>query len=372
MKAIGIILAGGNSERLKELCAVRAIAAMPVASSYRAIDFTLSNMANSSIKKVAVITQYNSRSLHDHLSSAKWWDLDRKEGGLYIFTPFLSNNNNFWFRGVADSIYQNISFLKRSHEPYVVLASGDAVYKMDYQKLLEYHVAKNADITIVTQNIAGQADKDPQNFGVMTFDDDMKMTSLEEKPIEPKSSNISLGIYVISRTLLIKLLENAIPRGYYDLVKDIILRNRKDLNIYGYEFDGYWNTLNSIEAYVNTNMDFLNRDVRNSLLYTAPYIDTKPSDDPPAKYNSTADVKNALVGTGTIIDGSVLNSVLFRKVKVSEGASVKNSIIMKGSYIGKNCVIENAIIDKECVISDGKQLIGTKEEPIVIKKGQVV
>ncbi|MGN1317661.1 MAG: glucose-1-phosphate adenylyltransferase subunit GlgD, partial [Lachnospirales bacterium] len=292
--------------------------------------------------------------------------------GLYIFTPFLSNNNSFWFRGVADSIYQNISFLKRSHEPYVVIASGDGIYKMDYQKVLEYHEAKGADITIVTQNVSGQPDKDPQNFGVMTFDEDMKMTSFEEKPIEPKSDNISLGIYVISRTLLIKLLENAIPKGYYDLVKDIILRNRNTLKIYGYKFDEYWNTLNSIEAYVQTNMDFLNCDVRNKLLYQTPYIDTKPSDDPPAKYNSTADVKNTLVGTGTIIDGSVANSILFRKVKISEGASVKDSIIMKGSYIGKNCVLENVIIDKECVISDGKQLIGTKEEPIVIKKGQVV
>lgn len=372
MKAIGIILAGGNSERLKDLCAVRAIAAMPVASSYRAIDFTLSNMANSGIKKVAVITQYNSRSLHDHLSSAKWWDLDRKEGGLYIFTPFLSNNNSFWFRGVADSIYQNISYLKRSHEPYVVIASGDGIYKMDYQKILEYHESKGADVTIVTKDVSGNVHMDPQYFGVMTFDDDMKMTSFEEKPLEPKSSNISLGIYVISRTLLIKLLENAIPRGYYDFVKDILLRNRKEIGIYGYEFDGYWNTLNSIDAYVQTNMDFLDRDMRNDLLYKAPYIDTKPSDDPPAKYNPTADVKNSLVGTGTIIDGCVTNSVLFRKVKVNEGASVKNSIIMKGSYIGKNCIIEHAIIDKECVISDGKQLIGTKEEPIIIQKGQVV
>ena len=372
MKAIGIILAGGNSQRLKELCSVRATAAMPVASSYRAIDFALSNMTNSDIRKVAVITQFNSRSLHDHLSSAKWWDLDRKEGGLYIFTPFLSNNNNFWFRGVADSIYQKISILKRSHEPYVVIVSGDGIYKMDYQKVLEYHVSKNADITIVTQNVAGQEGKDVQNFGVMTFDDDMKMTSFEEKPIEPKSSNISLGIYVISRTLLIKLLENAIPKGYYDFVKDIILRNKNNLNVYGYEFDGYWNTLNSIEAYMQTNMDFLKAEVRVPLLGQEPYIETKPSDDPPAKYNPTSEVTNALVGTGCIIDGAVDTSILFRKVKISEGASVKNSIIMKGSYIGKNCVIENAIIDKECVISDGKQLIGTKEEPVVIQKGQVI
>lgn len=370
MKAIGIILAGGNSERLKSLCKVRAIAAMPVASSYRAIDFTLSNMSNSSINKVAVITQYNSRSLQDHLSSAKWWDLDRKEGGLYIFTPFLSSDNNFWFRGVADSIYQNISFLQRSHEPYVVIASGEAIYKMDYQKLLEYHVEKNADITIVTKN-AMDAGKDPHDYGVVTFDDEMKLTGFEEKPIDPKGDDISLGIYVISRPLLIKLLENAIPKGYYDFVKDIILRNKNHLNIYGYRFGGYWNTLNSVEAYMQTNMDFLNPAILSEIK-SEPYITSKPSDDPPAKLNSTAEVKNSIVGTGTIIDGSVSNSVLFRKVTISEGAKVNNSIIMKSSYIGKGCVIENAIIDKEAVISDGKQVIGTPDDPVVIAKGQVI
>lgn len=370
MKAIGIILAGGNSERLKSLCKVRAISAMPVAGSYRAIDFTLSNMSNSNIRKVAVITQYNSRSLHDHLSSAKWWDLDRKQGGLYIFTPFLSDDNSFWYRGIADSIYQNIDFLKRSHEPYVVIASGDAIYKMDYQKLIEYHVKQGADITIVTKDVTGTT-KDPHDFGVMEFDNEMRLTSFEEKPIEPKSNRISLGIYVIQRSLLIKLLESAISNGQYDFVKDIILRNRKELNVFGYEYDGYWNTLNSVRAYMETNMDFLKKEVRD-ILTDEPYILTKPSDDPPAKYNIGSDVKNSLVGTGTILNGKVCNSVLFRKVVVGEGASVSDSIIMKGSCIGKNCVIQHAIIDKEVIISDGKQLIGTPDNPIVIAKGEVI
>ncbi|MBQ7265200.1 MAG: glucose-1-phosphate adenylyltransferase subunit GlgD [Firmicutes bacterium] len=370
MRAIGIILAGGNSERLKNLCKVRAIAAMPVASSYRAIDFTLSNMSNSGITKVAVITQYNSRSLQDHLSSAKWWDLDRKEGGLYIFTPFLSNNNNFWFRGVADSIYQNISFLKRSHEPYVVIASGDAIYKMDYNKIIDYHIEKGADVTIVSKNVEG-TNRDVHDYGVMTFDENMKITSFEEKPIEAKSSNISLGIYVIKRSLLIKLLETAIPKGYYDFVKDIIRRNMGKVTMYGYMFEEYWNTLNSVEAYMETNMDFLKPEVRK-ILIDEPFIDSKPSDDPPAKYNSGATVKNSLIGTGTIIDGNVSNSVLFRKVFVGEGSSVNNAIIMKSSYIGKGCRIENAVIDKEVVVGDGKEVIGEPDNPIVIEKGKVI
>lgn len=370
MRAIGIIMAGGNSERLRNLCSLRAISAMPVAGSYRAIDFSLSNMSNSNIKKVAVITQYNSRSLHDHLSSAKWWDLGRKQGGLFIFTPFLSNDNSFWFRGTADSIYQNISFLRRSNEPYVIIASGDAIYKLDFHDVLNAHIEKSADITIVCKDLSSTS-KDPRDFGIMELDEDGRLTHFEEKPVEPKSSIASLGMYVIKRSLLIKLLEDAIPNGRYDLVKDIIVRNTKELNIYGYKFDGYWTTLNSINAYMEANMDFLKCDVR-SMLTTQPYIETKPKDEPPAKYNASADVKNALVASGTIIDGKVTNSILFRKVFVGEGTSVDNSIIMESSYIGKGCTIKHAIIDKEVVVSEGKEIIGTPDEPIVISKGEIV
>ena len=148
MRAVGIILAGGNNYRMRELSNKRAIAAMPVAGSYRSIDFALSSMTNSHISKVAVFTQYNAKSLNEHLNSSKWWDFGRKQGGLYIFTPTITADNGYWYRGTADAIYQNLTFLKNSHEPYVVIASGDAVYKMDYNKVLEYHIAKKADIVI--------------------------------------------------------------------------------------------------------------------------------------------------------------------------------------------------------------------------------
>jgi glucose-1-phosphate adenylyltransferase len=370
MRAIGIIMAGGNSERLKGLCTLRAISAMPVASSFRAIDFSLSNMSNSNIKKVAVITQYNSRSLHDHLSSAKWWDLGRKQGGLFIFSPFLSNDNSFWFRGTADSIYQNINFLKRSNEPYVIIASGDAIYKMDFHDVLNAHIEKGADITIVCKDLAG-SDKDIRDFGVLELDNDGKLLHFEEKPVEPKSTIASLGIYVIKRSLLIKLLEDAIPNGRYDLVKDIIIRHRMELDVYGYQYDGYWTTLNSVNAYMQANMDFLKPELR-AMLTTQPYIDTKPKDEPPAKYNASAEVKDALVASGCIIDGSINHSILFRKVFVGSDSVVDNSIVMEASYIGKGCTIKNAIIDKEVVISDGKSVIGEPDNPIVIPKGEIV
>ena len=155
MRAVGIILAGGNSRKMKELTSRRAAAAMPVAGSYRAIDFTLSNMTNSHIQKVAVLTQYNARSLNEHLNSSKWWDFGRKQGGLYVFTPTITDDNGYWYRGTADAIYQNLDFLRRCHEPYVIITSGDAVYKMDYNKVLEYHIAKKADITVITYQQTG-------------------------------------------------------------------------------------------------------------------------------------------------------------------------------------------------------------------------
>ena len=159
MRAVGIILAGGNSKRMKELSKKRAVCAMPVAGSYRSIDFALSNMEHSRIQKVAVLTQYNSRSLNEHLASSKWWDFGRKQGGLFLFTPSFADASSQWYRGTADAIAQNIGFLKTSHEPYVVIASGDCVYKMDYNDVLEFHVDKRADITVVVKDM-------PENFNV--------------------------------------------------------------------------------------------------------------------------------------------------------------------------------------------------------------
>ncbi|MCL2415488.1 MAG: glucose-1-phosphate adenylyltransferase subunit GlgD, partial [Defluviitaleaceae bacterium] len=315
MRAIGIILAGGNNIKLGKLTEARATSAMPVGSCYRAIDFSLSNMTNSGIKKVAVITQYNSRSLHDHLNNSKWWDFGSKRGGLFVFSPFLSENNNFWFRGTADSIYQNLSYLKRSQEPYVVIASGDGIYKMDYNAVIDFHVKNEADVTIVCKDIAGM---DVSNFGIVSMGAGRRITEFEEKPLEAFSTTISLGIYVVRREFLIELLENVIKEGRYDFVRDILVRHRKTLNIYGFMFDGYWATINSIESYYNINMDFLRCDVRNIMFNQEPYIETKSKDEPPAKFNTNAAVRSCLIGSGSIIDGEVSNSVLFRKVRVGE------------------------------------------------------
>ena len=200
MKAIGIVLAGGNSKRMRELSNKRAISAMPVAGSYRSIDFALSNMSNSHIQNVAVFTQYNSRSLNEHLSSSKWWDFGRKQGGLYVFTPTITAENSDWYRGTADALYQNLTFLKNSHEPYVVIAAGDGIYKLDYNKVLEYHIEKKADITVVCKDMPET--EDITRFGQVKLNDDGRIIDFDEKPMVSTSSTISCGIYVIRRRQL--------------------------------------------------------------------------------------------------------------------------------------------------------------------------
>ena len=176
MKAIGIILAGGNSNRMQELTSRRAIAAMPVAGSYRSVDFSLSNMTNSHIQKVAVLTQYSSRSLHEHLNSSKWWDFGRKQGGLYLFAPTITQENGFWYRGTADAMYQNLDFLRNSHEPYVVIASGDGVYKLDYNLVINRHIDTQADITVVVTNLP--EGRDNSRFGTVKLDSEDRIIEL--------------------------------------------------------------------------------------------------------------------------------------------------------------------------------------------------
>ena len=186
MKAIGIILAGGNNNRMKELTAKRAVPALPVAGSFRSIDFALSSMSNSHIQTVAVLTQYNARSLNEHLSSSKWWNFGRKQGGLFLFTPTVTADNSDWYRGTADAMYQNIDFLKRRHEPYVIISSGDCVYKLDFNRVLDFHIEKKSDITVVCKDM--MYNDDVSRFGVVRMDDESRITEFDEKPIEASSN----------------------------------------------------------------------------------------------------------------------------------------------------------------------------------------
>ncbi|MBE5870873.1 MAG: glucose-1-phosphate adenylyltransferase subunit GlgD [Lachnospiraceae bacterium] len=368
MRAIGIILAGGNNYRMKELSQKRAIAAMPVAGSYRSIDFALSNMSNSHIQKVGVCTQYNAHSLNEHLSSSKWWDFGRKQGGLYVFTPTVTADNSSWYRGTADAIFQNLSFLKNSHEPYVVIASGDCVYKMDYNKVLEYHIAKKADITVVCRDMP--IDNNLERYGTLRMNEECRIEDFEEKPIEAKSHTISCGIYVIRRRQLIELIEKSAEEGRFDFVKDILIRYRGLKRIYGYKISDYWRNIATVEDYYQTNMDFLKADIRDYFFKQYPDVYSKVDDLPPAKYNTGAKVKNSLIASGSIINGTVENSVLFKQVFVGNNCTIKNSIILNDVYIGDNTYIENCIVESRDTIRANSYHRGEDGIKIVIEKNE--
>lgn len=372
MKAIGIILAGGNSNRMKELSKKRAISAMPIGGSFRCIDFALSNMSNSHVQTVAVLTQYNARSLNEHLSSSKWWDFGRKQGGLYLFTPTVTAENSDWYRGTADAMYQNIDFLKRRHEPYVIISSGDLVYKMDFNELLDYHIDKKADITVVCKDMPAQADV--SRYGVIRMNEDFRIIDFEEKPLLAQSNTVSAGVYVIRRRQLIEILEKSAEENRFDFVSDILVRYRNVKRIYGYKLKTYWSNIASVDDYYRTNMDFLRPDVRNYFFRQEPKIYSKVDDLPPAKYNPGSDISNSLISSGCIINGKVENSILFKQVFIGKNCVIKNSIILNDAYIGDNTHIENCIVESRGTLKpntyyssdDGIRIVSENNERYIL------
>ena len=367
MKAIGIILAGGNNSRMQELSNKRAIAAMPVGGSFRCIDFALSNMSNSHIQSVAVFTQYNSRSLNEHLSSSKWWDFGRKQGGLFVFNPTVTVDNSWWYRGTADAMYQNISFLKKRHEPYVIITSGDCVYKMDYNKVLDFHIEKKADITVVCKDM--EPGVDVSRFGVIRMNEDSRIVEFEEKPMVSQSNTISTGIYIVRRRQLIEMLERSAEEDRWDFVTDILIRYKNMKRIYGYKMKEYWSNIATVESYFQTNMDFLKPEVRK-FFRDEPRIYSKVDDLPPAKYNVGSDVRNSLVASGCIVNSKVENSILFKKVFVGNNCVIKNSIILNDVYIGDNTHIENCIVESRDTLKANTYYCGDNGIKIVSENNE--
>lgn len=367
MRALGIVLAGGNTRGMDVLSSKRAAGAMPVAGSYRAIDFVLSSMTNSRIQRVGVLTQYNAGSLTEHLSSSKWWDFGRKQGGLFVFTPTITADNGFWYRGTADAIYQNLAFLKSSHEPYVIIASADGVYKLDFNAILDYHIEKKADITVVCTKVPSGTDV--TRFGTVKMDEDCRITEFVEKPLVSDASTVSCGIYVLRRRLLIDLIEKAAAEDRYDFVRDILIRFKDVKAIYGYKTKNYWRNISTVEDYFATNMDFLKPEVRDYFFRQHPDVFSKVDDQPPAKYNPGASVKNSLVANGCIVNGTVEDSVIFKEVYIGNGCVIKNSIILNDVYIADNTVIENCIVESHGTLQANGRYIGEGGIKIVTENG---
>ncbi len=371
MKVLGIILAGGGSAILP-LTIKRASAAVPMFGKYRAIDFTLSNMVNSGITKVGIVTQYNPRSLMDHLGSGKDWDLDRKRGGLFILQPYLSvGSGKIGYKGTADALFQNMTLFRRGDEDYVLIGSGDHIYNMDFTDLFKQHIMAGVDVTLVVKEL--DETYDLTQYGIVEVDAKDNVIGFEEKPSNPKTNLAFLGIYFMSKYLLMDLLYATVPHGGYNLLLDVLLPNMHKFRFKVYRFKGYWrNIKKSINEYYRTNMDGLRKEVRDELFHAPSRIYTKSKDLPPPKITATGHVENSIVADGCIVSGTVRNSILFRDVHIKAGAVVENSLILEGTRVGEGSYVSYAIVDKDSVIRPGKIIRGNRDRVLAFEKASVL
>ena len=362
---VAMILAGGQGSRLGVLTKHIAKPAVPFGGKYRIIDFPLSNCSNSGVYTVGVLTQYKPLELNAHIGIGAPWDLDRRDGGVSILPPYQEEKGGNWYKGTANAIYQNIEFIDRYNPEYVLILSGDHIYKMNYEELLNYHKERNADVTISVIDVTLEEAK---RFGIMNTNEDLSIYEFEEKPQHPKSTKASMGIYIFNWKALKKYLkeDEANPNSSNDFGKDIIPTMLNDgLKMYAYPFKGYWKDVGTIESLWEANMDLLKEDSGLDLhsndlrIYSA-------SDVSPAQYlGANAEVKNSLVTDGCAIYGKVENSVIFQNVYIGKNTVVKNSVIMPNAKIGDNITIDKAIVGDSAIIRKNS-IVGTGKEIVVI------
>ena len=371
--AMGIIYTTKDDLSLRELTTQRAVAALPVAGRYRVVDFVLSNLVNSGVRNVGVITQKNYHSLMDHLGSGKEWDLHTRNNGLFILPPFLTRENGGEYVGVLDALRANFDYLRRSRQELVILTSSHTVFTTSFEPMLKMHEESGADVTLMytkaDTSMLEFAGGSHWNHAFVNVLPNGQVTDMEVNPNAASYSNICMDVMVIKRTLLMHLADQAFAHGLHGLYGDL-LRSAIDtgsLKVYGYEFTGFRRRIETVKSYYQANMDLLDAGVRSELFSSQP-VYTKVRDEVPAKYAPGSKVKNSLVADGCIIEGTVENSILFRGVHVGRGAVVKDSIIMQDSDIGANVELENVIFDKAVTIRANGRLIGEKQYPVVIGK----
>ncbi len=361
---VGVIFSSVNDENVPELTKVRSKGSIPYGGRYRLVDFALSCMVNSGITTVGMITKNNYQSLMDHLGSGKEWDLARKEGGLILLPPY-SDESEMLYRNRLEGLKGSSAFLKKCKEDFVVVADSDAVYKLDYSKVIEEHVKTNADLTLVYhEHECGEVN----SYMMFETDGSGKIVSID---VNQKSSGVRkhyINVFVARTSYLLSLIQTAIARGYSSFSGDILVPAAKMGNIYGYKYDGYYQAIDSLESYFKANMDLLNKSVRTELFGDRD-IYTKVNDAPPAKFTGSAKVVNSLVHDGCLIEGTVENCILFRGVKVGKGAVLKNCIIMSENFIGDDCNLSYVVSDKDVAIGNGTTLAGCAKKPYFINKG---
>ncbi len=364
---VGVIYSSMNEENIPELTRVRSMGSVPIGGRYRVVDFALSNMVNSGITTVGLITKSNYQSLMDHLGTGKYWDLARKDGGLILLPPY-SDETETLYKNRLEALKGATAFLKKCNEDFVVLADSDSVYKLDYSKVIDYHIEKNADITMVYHE-----HEVVKSHYYMTFETE-KDGRVKEIQINPAVGSVKknyINVMVARTSFILRLIQDAIQHGYKSFGRDILSPGVSMYNIYGYKLDGYFANISSLSKYFEINFDLLNKEIRNEIFGNRD-VYTKVNDSSPAKFADTACVKNSLISDGCLIEGTVENCILFRGVKIGRGAVIKNCIIMADNIIGENCNLQYVVSDKNSVIRDNRVLAGCEIQPYFIGKGVLI
>ncbi|MFK3813653.1 glucose-1-phosphate adenylyltransferase [Bacillus halotolerans] len=360
-QCVAMLLAGGKGSRLSGLTKNMAKPAVSFGGKYRIIDFTLSNCSNSGIDTVGILTQYQPLELNSYIGIGSAWDLDRHNGGVTVLPPYAESSEVKWYKGTASAIYENLNYLNQYDPEYVLILSGDHIYKMDYGKMLDFHIEKKADVTISVIEVGWE---EASRFGIMKTNEDGIITHFDEKPKFPKSNLASMGIYIFNWPLLKQYLEmdDRNPYSSHDFGKDIIpllLEEKKKLS--AYPFKGYWKDVGTVQSLWEANMDLLKEQSELRLFERNWKIYSVNPNQPPQFISSEAQVHDSLVNEGCVVYGNVSHSVLFQGVTVGKHATVKRSVIMPDVTIGEHVVIENAIVPKGLVLPDGAVIKSEKD-----------
>lgn len=367
-ECIAMLLAGGQGSRLGILTKKIAKPAVPYGGKYRIIDFPLSNCVNSGIYTVGVLTQYQPLELNDYIGNGRPWDLDRANGGVHILSPYQQIKGTEWYKGTANAIYQNINFIERYDPEYVLILSGDHIYKMDYSKMLDFHKQKNADCTIAMLEVPWE---EASRFGLMLVNDDGSISEFEEKPKNPRSNKASMGVYIFNwKKLRQYLIDDEAKEGSSnDFGHDVIpAMHSAGERMFAYQFDGYWKDVGTISSLWDANLDLLNPKVDLDLNDDSWRIYSRSPAAPPHYIGTNAVVENSMITEGCEINGKIDFSVLFANVTVEEGAEVKYSIVMPGTVIKKGAVVqysivaENAIVEENAVVGESPENMKNVEE----------
>lgn len=367
---LGLVFANMHDTTLGDMTKNRTMGSVMFGGRYRLIDFPLSNMVNSGISEVGVITKSNYQSLLDHLGSAREWDLARKKGGLYILPPF-GNVESTLYRGRIEALYGAMSFIKHSRAKYVILSDCDVVTNIDYKPIVAAHIESGADITAVAHTGVYSSD-DIKTSTVFNVDADKNVTSVLINPDISGTCTTSLNVFVMSMDFLIETVNDAMARGNVSFERNILQEKCRELKIKIYEYDNYFSKLNSPESYFKSNMALLEPENARKVFVPKRSIYTKVSDNAPVKYDLDSKVSNSLIADGCIIEGEVENSVLFRGVKVGKGAKVKNCILMQGTVVGDNAELNYLITDKNVSICENHILTSSPQYPMYVGKGASV